>query len=76
MDARSRQLEDFFNHRKHMQDECMGALRIFTSFHASLETRFMHSSHISIKTQVLSNKPQANHFKFGILVYLKTLSKC
>ena len=54
----------------------MRAHRIFTSFHASLETRFIHSSHISIKTQVLSNESQANHFKIGILIYLKTLPKC
>ena len=42
MDARSRQLEDFFNHKKHVQDECMGALRIFIYFHASLKTWFIH----------------------------------
>ena len=30
-----------FDHRKQMQDECMGALRFFISFHASLKTRFI-----------------------------------
>ena len=26
-----------FNHKKHMKDECMGALKIYISFHAYLE---------------------------------------
>ena len=26
-----------FNHRKHMYNECIGALRIYISFHASLK---------------------------------------
>ena len=30
-----------FNHKKHMQDECMGVLKILISFHAPLKTRFM-----------------------------------
>ena len=41
-----------------------------------LKTRFILQSYSFIKTRVLSNKPQANYFKIGILIYLKTLPNC
>ena len=54
----------------------MSALRFYISFHASLKNSVYYLKLQFHQNPSLSNEPQTNHFKIGILIYLKTLPKC
>ena len=64
------------DHRKLMQDECMSALRIFIRFMQLRKLGLFFKTSISLKPEFLTNVPQAKCFIIGLIIHLKTLTKC